>query len=258
MPIKTESIYILVVIAMLGAFLLVLLTILLQIKTQNKMLAQKRRIAEAELMYQQELIRTFIVSQESERRRIGMDLHDEVGTALSSLRMYMEQLTTQDASVVKKEARHKIDTIIQNVRNISHNLSPFLKGAYGFMDALEDLVETLQRSGQIDAVVAFGGLEDFDFMSDDHKLALYRILGELINNTLKHAQATALRVEFSRKNGILQIEYSDNGKGITGPQKKQQGIGLMNIESRLRMMNASYSHPATPAGGFSMLLFIPL
>jgi len=257
MPIKTESIYILVVIAMLGAFLLVLLTILLQIRTQNKMLAQKRQIAEAELIHQQELIRTFIVSQENERKRIGMDLHDEVGTALSSLRMYMEQLTALDASAAKKEAKQKIDTIIQNVRNISHNLSPFIKGAYGFMDALEDLAETLRHSGQIDAVIDFNGIEDFDFIGDDHKLALYRILSELINNTLKHAQATALHVEFSRKNGNLQIEYSDNGKGITGPQKKQQGIGLMNIESRLRMMNASYSHPATPAGGFSMVLLIP-
>lgn len=255
MQVNTENIYILVVIAMLGSFLLVLLTIVLQIRTQNKVLAQKRQIAEAELTHQQALIRTFIVSQENERKRIGMDLHDEVGTALSSLRMHIEMVADTG---FKKDTKTQIDTIIRSVRNISHNLSPFLKGAYGLLDALEDLVEGLNRTGGINASINFNGMEDFDFLNDDSKLALYRVLSELINNTLKHAAATALSVQFKLGNAQLHISYSDNGKGITAPQKKQQGIGLMNIESRVRMMNATCAMPAMPGKGFSMEILIPV
>lgn len=255
MQITNENIYILVVIAMLGTFLLVLLTILLQVKNQNKMLAQKRQLVEAELTHQQELINTFIISQEKERRRIGMDLHDEVGTALSSLRMHIEQVVD---SGLQQNTKLQIDTIIYSVRNISHNLSPFLKGAYGLIDALEDLMDGLNHTGRIKASISFSSMEDATFLHEDYRLAIYRVLSELINNTLKHAAATALSVHFKREATVLHISYSDNGKGITTPQIKQQGIGLMNIESRVRMMNATYTLPAQPGKGFAMEILIPV
>lgn len=255
MQINSENIYILVIIAMLGTFLLVLLTILLQVRNQNNMLAQKRQLAEAELTHQRELISTFIVSQENERKRIGMDLHDEVGTALSSLRMQIEQVT--DATL-KQNTKLQIDTIIYSVRNISHNLSPFLKGAYGLMDALEDLIDGLNSTGHIEASITFSGITDFEFLNEDAKPAIYRVLSELINNTVKHAAASALSVHFERDEAALRISYSDNGKGITALQTKQQGIGLMNIESRVRMMNATYTLQAQPGNGFFMEIMIPV
>ena len=149
----TDNIYFLVAIAMIGTAFLVLSFILIIIYNSNKLLKQKRKLQEAEINYQKELLYAVIDSQEKERQRIGMDLHDEVGSSLSSLRMIMENFIEKVKGIPESDSfctqsKSIIDGVITNVRNISHDLSPLGKGTYDFMDALEDLKDRVNRTGK--------------------------------------------------------------------------------------------------------------
>src|SRR5688572_16798827 len=144
----TDNIHLLVIIAMVGAAFLVVSFILIVIYNNNKLLKQKRKMQEAELNHQKDLLYAVIDSQEKERQRIGMDLHDEVGSSLSSLRMIMEGFIEKvkdkpDAETFCTQSKKIIDDVITNVRAISHDLSPLGKGTYDFTDALKDLQDRI-------------------------------------------------------------------------------------------------------------------
>jgi signal transduction histidine kinase len=252
-----ENIYILVLLGMIGMMLLVVAFILINSRGQNKMLRQRQQMQQAELAHQKDLLHTVIDSQEAERKRIGQDLHDDVGTALSSLRMTIEMLQPQKNGDKNSKyvnlSKEIIDKVIKDVRHISHNLSPPVLSYYGLTAAIEEKVSFINQAGQLEIELideAQQALGELDFTV---LLAFYRVLEELINNTIKHAGATKAVIKFlpDSDNGLI-IEYSDNGKGmIKGPQKK--GMGLQNIESRLTVVNATYEI-SKEVKGFKMMI----
>lgn len=254
--------FLLIVMAMAGALLLVVLFILLQVRNQNRLLRQQKKLQQAQLAHQQELLHAVIQSQEIERNRIGMDLHDEVGTILSSLRMTIQHFTDQAAadavaSQFSDHSRHLIDKAVGSVRNIAHNLSPFRGDVYGLMDAVEDLCERIHQPGMMDVALDCNCEAVLRQLPGTTILALYRVITELINNTLKHAQATSISLSFAMEHGRVVVHYYDNGIGMkNGTEAK--GMGLHNIESRLGMIGAAYTIAPDDAGGFGMHITLPL
>jgi len=257
----TNNTYMLMAVAMGGVFLIVFLMILLQARTQNSLLRQKKVAAEREAQHHRELARILIISQENERKRIGMDLHDEVGTVLSALRIHLEKMEeagTHELAALNATGKKTIDNIIYNVRKISHNLSPFMKGAYELKDGIEDLTDHVAASGKLVMSVDFNSIEEFGFLPEDTQLALYRILSELMNNTLRHAKASAVHVSFVKTVGLLTISYTDNGKGMTPTDGAKKGIGLSNIESRCNAMGATFELEQNTGKGFGLIVKIPI
>jgi signal transduction histidine kinase len=243
----TDNIPLLVILAMTGTGLLVISFILLYIRNQNKLLIQKKKLQESEIKYQKELLHAVITSQEQERKRIGMDLHDEVGSALASLRMIVGNFARNDGAVPGAESFHQqckriIDRVITDVRNISHNLSPLTKGVYGFTDALEDLCDNINQSGKIQVSLQLNANGALSGLDDTAALALYRVLAELINNTIKHAQAENIHIVFSATGNQVVIDYADDGKGLpVFAGTVTRGMGMRNIESRLGIIGAGYT-----------------
>jgi signal transduction histidine kinase len=254
----TDNIYFLIVAGMLGVFLLVSLMILLQVNNRNKLLIQRRKMDEEEARHQRELMHAFIRSQEVERRRIGMDLHDEVGTALSSLRMILAEDEGFGADGSAVEVRQIIDAIMVNVRQISHDLSPFLRGAYELKEALEDLAERVNVSGKMQVMLEWETPDEIGLADGDAALALYRVLSELVNNSIRHASASRLGIRLSQMDGILHVGYRDDGIGLIKPDGRPRGRGMMNIESRLSLLGASWSIDAATGEGFQMEMQIPI
>jgi signal transduction histidine kinase len=255
-----DNYYILIIIAMAGACLLVVLFILLQIRSQNRLLRQQKKMQETELHHQKELLHTVILSQEKERNRIGMDLHDEVGTVLSSLRMTIESfpdntpMTTVPGSL-SSHCKYIIDKVIVNVRGIAHNLSPFTGGVYGFTDALEDLCEHINRSEKIAISLQHPADGTFPQLPETTALALYRVIAELINNTVKHANAENIVLSFEMNDPWLQVDYKDDGSGFIADGVKK-GMGMRNIESRLGMIGATYAMTTESNSGFGLRIKI--
>lgn len=254
----TENIVILIIISAAGMVLLVTGFTLLQVRNRNRLLQREKQLAESQVQHQKELLESVITSQETERRRIGMDLHDEVGAALSTLRIKIEHFASEQASggSFLSGCKTDIDSIITNMRNISHNLSPRMAGNFGFYDAIHELSDRVNRSGKVEMILRFDEDKLPVFMHEQAAMALYRVVAELVNNTLKHANATRISLDVDVQTGFALLEYRDNGKGL--PDAKGKGMGLQNIESRLSMIEAQ-SQLFTPAGGgYGMKITIPL
>ncbi len=236
--------YTYVIAGMAASFILAVSMLFFYLRYKKNLLQQQYLLKEAEVQHQTALLHTIISSQEKERRRIGMDLHDEVGSTLASLRLTIENFTENHAHVTtitqfNVQCRAIIDKVITNTRDISHNLSPMLKGAHGFYDMVHDYCDNLNSSGKIQIDVIFQDNNVFAGFSNNVTLAIYRVITELINNTLKHASAKNILIVFAVIDNLFMINYKDDGIGIT-TEAKNKGMGLQNIESRLGMIGATY------------------
>jgi signal transduction histidine kinase len=257
----TDNIYILVILAMVGTAVIVVFFILLQMRNQNKILHQKRKIQEAEIAHQKDLLQSVITSQEAERKRIGMDLHDEVGAALSTLRIKIEKNAVDNpaAGILTSAYKSDIDKIIDNMRTISHSLSPRISGNFGFYDAIHELSDGVNRSGKINMILNFDESKLPVFANEQAPMALYRVIAELINNTLKHASAHQIQLDIDIANSKLNIGYKDDGIGLSQkPDAKSNGMGMQNIESRLGIIGAEWKIQKPENGGYGILISVPL
>jgi signal transduction histidine kinase len=257
-----ENIFLLIIMCTGGISLLVISFVLLFIRNQNKLLKNRQQIHDAEMAHQKELMNTIIQSQEMERKRIGEDLHDEVGGSLSSLRMLIRKLdnNVDDKQVIEdalNSYKQLIDKIIQDVRNISHNLSPPALALFGFTTALEELGDFINKSGQLSLSVINHAGEVTGQLPYLTALALFRILQELVSNTVKHADAKLIGISIFMDNGLLTIHYTDDGKGYDYDDiNNKKGMGMQNIESRMNMLNATYTLKTAIGQGFSMSVYI--
>ena len=245
---------------LLAAILVISVYFYTQRAKRNKLIATQK-MQEAEIVHQKNLMQSVITSQEAERKRIGMDLHDEVGAALSTLRIKIEQHAGEEAMAADLTANYKsdIDKIIANMRNISHALSPRISGNFGFYDAIHELSDGVNRSGKINMAVHFDESKLPAFTNEQAPMALYRVIAELINNTLKHAQAKHIKLAVDVAGDKMKINYSDDGIGIKQkPGKQSNGIGMQNIESRLGIIGATWQIQKPATGGYGVVIAVPL
>jgi len=257
-----DNIYFLVIMSTGGIALLVISFVILFIRNQNKLLNHRQKLHEAALSHQKELLRTVIKSQEEERKRIGQDLHDEVGGSLSNLRMLMNRFDgkNKDVSEEQKEAvnvyRQLIDKIVQDVRNISHNLSPPGLALFGFSEALEELKDVVSKGDDSFISITNHAEAASEKLAYPVALALVRVLQELITNTLKHSGAKRIGISlFMEKEDLLAIHYTDDGVGYDGKLSKK-GMGMQNIESRLDLINSTYTVQTAINKGFGMFIYV--
>lgn len=228
---------------MSGTFLLVTSFILFTVRNQNKLLKQRQQFQQAEIAHQKRLLHAVIESQEAERKRIGQDLHDDVGTSLSGLRLFIEMFNpaSDNYDSFAASSKNVIDKIVKDVRNISHNLSPTTLRYYGLVAAITEHCTIINQSGKLEITLK----NEADVLLQRLELpaatAIYRVLEELLNNTIKHSGASKANIHFSVEEGALSIDYNDNGKGLQPVSGKLvTGMGLQNIESRLGNINASF------------------
>lgn len=232
--------------------------ILVHFRAQNKLLRQSDAIARAEIAHQQDLLLATITSEEKERKRIGQDLHDDIGTSMSNLRLLIERLGTSESTEfdIKQNAKKLIDKIIQDVRLISHNISPPGIGLYGFFGVLEDFCDSVSSAGILKIKILNEAETHLKDLSSHQSIALYRVLTELINNTLKHANADLIEIIFKETAGKLYIHYNDNGSGFNLQYGQTRGMGLLNIESRLKSIGALFTLSANAGCGFHLDIFL--
>lgn len=227
---------------------------------RNKLLVAQK-MQESEIIHQKNLMQSVITSQEAERKRIGMDLHDEVGAALSTLRIKIGCNADKEPTDHEVTAQYKvdIDKIIANMRNISHALSPRISGSFGFYDAIHELADGVNRSGNVSMTVDFDESKMPFFTNEQVPMALYRVIAELLNNTLKHAQANHIQLVVEVTDETMKIDYSDDGIGIQQKEgRPSNGIGMQNIESRLGIINADWQIVAPQNGGYGVIISVPL
>jgi signal transduction histidine kinase len=249
--VNTDNIYLLTIVGMAGMFFLTLALIQFYVRNQKRLLRNAEDKRQAELKYQKDLTFAIIQSQEEERKRIGRDLHDDVGAALSNLKLYTLQWADSEA------VRKQIDGIIDKARNISHMLTPAELELLGLGEALEEMCRVIHQSGSVKVFMDNAAEEVLEKMPYDKALSLYRVFQELFTNTIRHAGATEVHLHFDKTSDILMARYADNGKGLNG-KSSSVGIGMRNIESRLEMIGATYTLDTAGAGGFGIRISLTI
>ncbi len=255
----TDNIVLLVLFAMTATFILATAFVFFFLRYQRRASLQKEAMQRAELEHRSQLLHTVLQSQEDERRRIGRDLHDDVGAALSNLRLVMGTITGGDGAQPGNQVyKPLIDNIITTVRNISHSLMPPGLELFGLEYTLHELCDAFNLSGELKLTLHNMAGDRLDQLGKKASLALYRVIQELLSNTVKHAGAKNVLLCASMEGPLLVVEYSDDGKGMTVGPAERSGMGMQNIESRLGMIYGSYDIISSPGNGFKMTIKLPL
>ena len=197
-------------------------------------------------------------TENNERRRIARDLHDGLGPLLSAINHYFQAFL--DAKPESRDAiRERLQTVISEaideVSRISHNISPHVLEKHGLMTALNNLMAPLTANGKYE-VVFNSKLEQK--LSQETELTVYRCITELLNNTMKHAEAVRISLDIRLSGNQLLIIYSDNGKGFDPASVKTSGMGPHNIRNRVESSGGTLSMESSPDAGILVSIIIPV
>lgn len=215
-----------------GAIFIILIFTILIIWNKNKSILREKALSDS--FTSQLLSRT-----EDERKRIASDLHDSVSNELINLRHALEDKNVQIKS--------KIDSILEEVRNISRNLSPTLFDKLGLKDSIEQLTERAQNqhSFLLTSEVEYSGS-----LNTTVELQLYRIIQEATTNIIKHAEAMAGKITITEDENFVYAEVKDNGKGFDVNRMLEKGncFGLLNITERAKYIDGIVNFISNESG----------
>ncbi|SFH00866.1 sensor histidine kinase [Pontibacter chinhatensis] len=233
---------------------------------QRRMLQHQEQLRELQSVKQQQLLEATLHAQEEERRRVARDLHDEVGAMLALVRLNLHQMVSNTEckdEKMQEGARHmkqQLDEVLNSVRRISHDLMPVVLEKMGLAQALDALRRNLAASGFINLTVSYN--DKTKRLKPKHELLLYRMVQELLNNTIKHAQATQISIELRFSPSETVLLYKDNGVGFDMATVQQEqvpsgGLGIMSLQSRAALMDGSIEIVSAPGTGTSASITIP-
>jgi signal transduction histidine kinase len=219
------------------------------------------KITQGQLQELQVLSSRLVQVQESERRAIARELHDEVGQSISGLLLGIGNVAAMlppeqhgPALFQLNDLRHLAERTVASVRNLSLLLRPSMLDDLGLVPALQWQAREISRTANISVQVAAEGVPEED-LSEETKTCIYRIVQEALNNAARHARATTVEVRLSPSaNQILSLEITDNGRGFVPHEK---GLGILGMEERVRQRRGTFCIQSEPGRGTTLLVHLP-
>lgn len=213
-----------------------------------------------DLDFQDKMIQLQIDSTETERKRIAADLHDSIGSMLWAAKLNIAYLgrSVEFSGELKdsySETMKMLDQSVDSVRRISWELTPEAFNHTGLASSIKEFCTRLDGRGQN---VVYDEQGRSVFWKDDRALMVYRIVQELVNNAVKHAQSTMIKVKLRWNLQSLEIEVSDNGVGFVLNDKVRSGVGWWNITNRSKKIGANLLVRNDVAQGAIIELTVPL
>lgn len=246
LELKNNRLYLSLAFAGMMVFLLISLLIFVYYKNNKKALVQKeiihtQKIAEAEVERKLSITKAILEGQENERSRVAKDLHDGLGGILAGVSLkfsaWGNKYLKEDGKVDFYKNKEQLDGAITELRNISRNLMPESLLNFGLKTALVDLCG-FHQSAKL-AIDFQWYVENTNFQLNT-QLNIYRIIQELLANTIKHAEATQVLLQCTQNEDHFYITVEDNGKGYdsnSNTDVKYKGMGLQNIVNRVAFLN---------------------
>ena len=181
-------------------------------------------------------------TEEKARSRFSKELHDGLGPLLSSAKMSLSALAREERTPEQREiidnTTYVIDEAIRSLREISNNLSPHVLNDFGLARGVQHFID---RSAAMHNVrIRFTTNLRAERYDTGVEVILYRVICELINNSLKHAACTNVNLSLSRAGTTLVLDYSDNGRGFDSKAMMDCGMGLSNIDSRINSLGGTF------------------
>ena len=227
----------------------------------------QRRLAEQALHHShnqiRELLGRLIDVQESERRRISRELHDDLSQKVATLSISISRLKRRlpmpESQLIAEldELREETNRLTSEIRTLSHQLHPAVLEHLGLVTALESYIHSFRNEEQIDvSLTAEIGDEKIPFQTS---ICIYRVAVEALRNISRHSGASSASISLKRYPDLLELQVSDSGKGFDVENLNGgNGLGLVSIEERLRFLQGSYEIHSTPENGTTLVARVPL
>ena len=227
----------------------------------------ERELAEMELKRSQELFRNLSthlqVVREEERTRIARKIHDDMGQALTALKIdltWLNKKLTDDQPLIREKLQSMVTLInetIETVHNLSEDLRPGILDDFGLSAAIEWQAEEFQKRTGIECRINLAS--DESNLSKEKSTNLFRIVQESLTNVIRHANATKVEINLSEKDGRLLLEVADNGKGITkAAVTNPKSFGLIGIKERVHSLGGEVDISGTPNAGTRLKVKMPI
>jgi hypothetical protein len=255
----------------LATFGILLLTILM-VYSMFKSSKRKRKVAEQELKIKnQELIEqlktqelngidAIIDAQEKEQSRIADDLHDNLGSKIATLKLYIQEINSEkNDSSEKENLLNKLtilaDETYKEVRKIAHDKNTGALINKGLIPSIKTIANEISITEKLQIEV--NNINVNKRIKNNIEIQVFRVVQELLTNIIKHAEASEVTIQFSEDGNMLNVMVEDNGKGFD-VNNIVFGMGLANIEKRLEKIDGNIVIDSTPGNGTTIILNIPL
>jgi two-component system sensor histidine kinase UhpB len=218
----------------------------------------EKELMEQQLNQQKLMTEIAIQAQEAERNELGVELHDNINQLLASVKMSLSIAQSQDpvSPELIDQSYKYIKLAMSEVRKLSHTLIAPSLGDISLQEALSGLIREINTTSSFEVKLETD-LDANAEIDDKKKLCLYRITQEQMNNIRKHAEATSVVVILSVSSDDVCLSVEDNGRGFDA-RGKVNGIGLRNIQNRVRFMNGDFTLVTAPGEGCTIKVCIPL
>lgn len=223
--------------------------------TEKKLLEQE--IMNQKVQEQKRIIRAVLNAQESERNKIGQELHDNVNQILVGAKMYLGLVSHEQPGTTDliKQSLHLVDNAIDEIRALTwREVTPPKK--IGLKDIIQSLVENTNAHSKVKTKLVYP--TDAYIGNNDLKLNIYRIIQEAINNVLKHADARNVLLAVEASNKDIHIRIEDDGKGFNPVFNKSNGVGITNMLNRVESYNGNITIDSIPDNGCKIQITIPM
>ncbi len=241
------------------ALVLILLILLFYRNFRQKQKLQKQRINELETERQLTATEAVLKGEEQERTRLAKDLHDGLGGMLSGIKFSMNNMKgnlvmTPDNALAFEHSMDMLDSSIKEMRRVAHNMMPESLVKFGLDTALKDFCNEIYQTGALKVNYQSIGLENV-LIDQTIAITIYRIVQELINNSMKHSAAKSAIVQIAKSNNLLSVTVEDDGKGFdTALLNTSKGIGWDNIKNRVEFLKGKLDVHSAPDKGTSVLI----
>ncbi len=205
------------------------------------------------------VLSAIIKTEEKERRSFAKEIHDGLGPILSAIKMSSSAINKTDLGETNwkifSQIEMAVDEAIVGVKEISNNLSPHILEKYGLDKAMKSFTTNIISR---DCEIIYSSNLEGKRYDDNLEVILYRVIGELLTNTVKHAEASKVNVSLFDDGKHMELLYSDNGVGFSLNETETEGMGLFNIRSRIKSLNGKIEMHSSPEEGFFLKITIQL
>ncbi len=245
-----------------GGLLISLLLFLLfnrnRLKKQKKQLEERQILMDKINNQQEELLNAIVNAQEDERKRIASELHDGLGSLMSTVKINLDtvqhQLTNSDTQLLSNSIS-LVDEVCSDLRTISHNMMPGILVQLGLKAAINDFITKVDENNTFN--IAFECIELNTRLKDTIEIIIYRVIQEAVNNITKHANAKNVNIQIMKDDLSISLIIEDDGKGFN-PNTIKKGLGLKNIISRITYLGGKTVFESNSGKGCTIVIEIPL
>ncbi|MBQ9137874.1 MAG: sensor histidine kinase [Alistipes sp.] len=217
----------------------------------HRLVSYLERLNRQRALFNRRIMTAVLRAEERSRLDFSKELHDGLGPLLSSAKMSLSALSREGLSEQQRDivnnTTYVLEEALRSVREISNNLSPQVLMDFGLSQAVHNF--TTRCAALHGVAIRFNTNLRSERFNNDVEVIIYRVICELINNSLKHSGCTTIKLELNYDNGNILLNYADNGRGFDPQAMLECGMGLSNMDSRISSLGGTFAIDSSKGNG---------